>query len=123
MSKKTRHLSGLPATVNLVRPNHLPSHKRVKTLVIGLWLGALGAGCFILWTIIPTLAAPGLSVQLANQQCPQVKLMTPVQHFGMWNALVERSTFDKFREHAVEWLSGAVRVRFVLHSSLVLKRT
>ena len=56
MSKKTQHFSGRPATINLVRPNHPPSHRHVKTLVIGLFLSALGAGCFVLQTIIPTVA-------------------------------------------------------------------
>ncbi|KAF9786344.1 carboxypeptidase S [Thelephora terrestris] len=108
MSEKQKGLLSMFDPVKLDRP---PSRKRVKTLVIGLCLGAVGAAGFALRSIIPTFAVQESSVHVANELCPQARSMTPVKHSAIWNTLVERSASEEFKERAVEWLSGAVKIR------------
>ncbi|KAF9646522.1 carboxypeptidase S, partial [Thelephora ganbajun] len=44
--------------------------------------------------------------------CPQAKPITPTEHSAIWESLLEKSTTDgEYRARAIEWLSGAVRVR------------
>lgn len=111
MSGKKSDLAVLPSSVKLTKFNRPPANKRAKTLVIGLCLGALGAGGFILRTILPTLPFTESPVRVANGVCPQAKPITPVKHSAIWESLVERSTSDEFKERAIEWLGGAVRIR------------
>jgi len=110
MSEKKQILIGLPTSVELVRPSR---YKRTKVLVVGLCLGALGAGGFILRTIGPTLAAPKSLVQVATAKCPQTKPVTPIKHSAIWESIVEKSATDEHRARTIEWLSGAVRIRYV----------
>ena len=123
MSEKKQKFSGLPSTVDPIELDRPPGRKRVTTLVIGLCLGALGAGGFVLRSILPTSPAPESYVQVASELCPQAKSTTPVKHSAIWNTLVERSASEEFKERAVEWLGGAVRIRYVLDSSLMLEWT
>ncbi|KAF9786338.1 carboxypeptidase S [Thelephora terrestris] len=111
MSEKRKSLSGLPLMLDPAKLDRSPSRKRVKPLVIGLCLGALGEAGFALRFIIPTSTAQESSVHVANERCPQARSMTPVKHSAIWNTLVERSASEEFKERAVEWLSGAVKIR------------
>jgi hypothetical protein len=120
MSEKKEDFAGLPTSVELTRLDRSPRCKRTKALVVGLCLGVLGAGGFVLRTIAPKLAAPELSVQTATALCPQAKPITPVKHSAIWDRLTERSATDEHKARAIEWLSGAVRVRYVQRSSLAL---
>lgn len=113
MSEKKQDFTGLPTAVELVGPNRSPRCKRTKTFAIGLCLGVLGMGGFVLRTIIPKLATPESFVRAENALCPQAKPMTPVKHSAIWDGLMERSTTDGHKARAIEWLSGAVRVRYV----------
>ena len=114
MSEKKQH-SGLPSSVQLARPHPPFSYKRTKALVIGLCLSALGGGAFVLRTLV-VQESPG---HVANRLCPQAKPITPVKHSAIWDTLVKRSTSDEYKEHAIEWLSGAVRVRYASYPSIV----
>ena len=107
MSEKKQDFTGLPSSVELIGHHPPFSHKRTKVLVIGLCLGALGVGGFV----FQTLAVHDPSVHVSNQLCPQVKPVTPVKHSAIWDILVKRSASDKYKEHTIEWLSGAVRIR------------
>ena len=121
MSEKIRDLSGLPTSVGkVVRQDRSPRCKRARTLVAGLCFAALGIGGFVLQTTTPKIAAPELSVNIGDGLCPQAKPVTPVKHSAIWEGLVENSTTEEYKAHAIEWLSGAVRVRYVSRSSLVL---
>jgi len=120
MSEKKPDFAGLPTSVELAKFDQPPRCKRTKALVIGLCLGALGTGGFVLRNIAPTPATPGLSVQVANALCPQAKPITPIKHSAIWDDLMGKSATDEHKARAIEWLSGAVRVQYVLRSSLVL---
>lgn len=120
MSEKKQDLAGLPTSVALVRHDRPSRYKRTRALVIGLCLGALGTGAFVLRTIAPTLAVPELSVQVTSTLCPQVKPITPLKHSSIWKSLLEKSATDEYKAHAIELLSGAVRIRYLCCSSLVL---
>ena len=108
MSEKKQDFAGLPSSVELIRHHPPFSHKRTKVLVIGLCLGALGVGGFF----FRTLAFRDPSVHVSNQLCPQAKPVAPVKHSAIWDTLVKRSASDQYKEHAIEWLSGAVRIRY-----------
>jgi len=124
MSEKKRDFSRLPTSVEQgVRHDRSPRYQRTRTLVVGLCLCALGMGSFVLRTVTPELAAPELSVNVREGLCPQVKPMTPVKHSAIWDKLVEKSATEEYKARAIEWLSGAVRIRYVLRSSLLSKLT
>jgi len=112
-----RDFAGLPMGVEHVRLDRPPRYKRKMVIVIGL---CLGAGAFISRTISPTFAALELSAQVANTLCPQAKPITPIKHSAIWDSLVGKSATDEPKARAIEWLSGAVRVPYVLCSSLAL---
>ena len=116
MSEKEQGFAGLPTAVEFARLNRSPRCKRTKALVVGLCLGALGMGGFVLQTIAPKFATTEPSVQVENALCPQAKPMTPIKHSEIWNTLVEKSTTDEHKAQAIEWLSGAVRIPCVCSS-------
>ena len=111
----------LPSGVDLANLDRPSRYKRVKALVVGLFLGVLGVGGLALHTIIPTLAFSNPPAQVTNSLCPQAKPITPVKHSAVWNTLVDGSASDNHRDRAIEWLSGAVRVKYVFHPSCVLQ--
>ena len=112
MSEKGFASLARPPSVELSKFNRR-HYIRTKSLVIGLSLGALGAGSLVLRTAFPALLAPWSSAQVANGLCPQAKPITPVKHSAVWDSLVEMSASDKYKERTVEWLSGAVKIRYV----------
>jgi hypothetical protein len=120
MSEKKQGFAGLPTSVELVSLNRPSGCKRTKTLIIGLCLGALGAGGFALRMVASKLAVPVLPVQVATALCPQAKPVAPVKHSAIWDRLTERSATDEHKEHAIKWLVGAVRIQYVLSSFLAL---
>jgi len=120
MSEKKQDFVGLPTNVELIGSDRSQRCKRTRGLVVGLCLGALGMGGFVLRTIAPKFAAPEPSVYVGNALCPQAKPMTPIKHSAIWDTLVGKPATEEYKTRAIEWLSGAVRVRFVLSSSLVL---
>ena len=123
MSEKKPDLSGLPTSLEQgLRHDRSPRCKRMRTLLVGLCLCALGMGGFVLRTVAPELAAPELSANVRDRLCPQAKPMTPAKHSAIWDKLVEKSATEEYKARAIEWLSGAVRVRYVLYPSLALNR-
>ena len=112
MSEKKQGLAGLPTTVKPVGPARSHRCKRTKALVVGLCLGALGMGGFVLRTVLPKLATPEPPAQVGQALCPQVKPMIPIKNLAIWDRLVEESTTDEHKARVIEWLSGAVRVRY-----------
>lgn len=121
MSEKKPDFSGLPTSVEQRFGHHQsPRCKRMRTLVVGLCLCALGIGGFVLRTVTPELPAPELSTNVGGGLCPQVKPMTPAKHSAIWDELVEKSATEEYKARAIEWLSGAVGIRCVLCSSLAL---
>ena len=121
MSDKKQDFAGLPTAVEPTGPNRSPRCKCTKAVVVGLCLGVLGMGGFILRTIVPKLATLEPPAQVENALCPQAKPMTPIKHSEIWNTLAEKSTTNEHKARAIEWLSGAVRIPYVCSStSLVL---
>jgi len=120
MSEKKQYFTGLPTSAELAGLDRPPRCKRTKALAIGLCLGVLGTGGFLSRTNSPTLPALELSAQVANTLCPQAKPITPIKHSAIWDSLVGKSATDEHEARAIEWLSGAVRVPYVLCSSLAL---
>ena len=106
---------GLPSGFELVRPHPPFSYKHTKALIFGLCLGALAAGVFFL----QTLTVQESSAQVVNELCPQVKPIIPVEHFAIWDSLVERGASDEYKKRTIERLSGAVRIRYASCLSLV----
>ena len=47
--------------------------------------------------------------------------MSPIRHSAIWDTLVAKSTTDEHRARAIEWLSGAVRIRYVFIDMLVVE--
>lgn len=116
MSEK-QDSAGLPSSFKPIRSHPPFNYKHTKALVIGLCLGALGVGGFFL-RIFDVQEA---SVQVANELCPQVKPIIPVEHVAIWDALVNRSASDEYKVRTIERLSGAVRIRYALCPSLALR--
>jgi len=115
MSEKKRDFSHFPTSVEQgLGRDRSPRYKRMRALVVGLCLSALGVGGFVLQTVVPEFTAPELSVNVRDGLCPQVKPMTPTKHSEIWDKLVEKSTTEEYKTRAIEWLSGAVRIRCVL---------
>jgi len=110
MSKK-QDFAGLPTSVEAVRLERPSRSKRTKALVIGLCLGVLGTGGFVLQTGAPAFA---VSKPSATALCPQPKPIAPIKHSAIWEGLVEKSTTAEYKTRAIEWLSGAVRIQYVL---------
>ena len=109
MSKK-QDFAGLPTSAEVVGLNKPSRSKRAKAFVIGLCLGVLGTGGFVLQTGTPTFA---VSKPSATALCPQSKPIVPIKHSAIWEGLVKESTTDEYKTRAIEWLSGAVRVQYV----------
>jgi len=42
--------------------------------------------------------------------CPQVNAVTPQKNADLWNTLNDRISTPEFKESAINWLGGAVRV-------------
>ena len=118
MPEKKQNLAGLPTTIEVSKLDRPCGHKRTKALVIGLCLGVLAAAGFVLRTATPTFTVLEPSVQAASALCPQAKPITPTKHSAIWESLIEKSATDEHKTRAIEWLSGAVRNRYVLWSSL-----
>ena len=104
----------LPSSTELVATHPPVGYKRTKAFIIGLCLGVLGMGGFVLRALAfgksPVLVADGL--------CPQAKPITPVKHSAIWDTLVKRPASDEQKKRTIEWLSGAVRIRYASHRSL-----
>ena len=120
MPEKKQNLAGLPTTVQVSKLDRPCGRKRTKALVIGLCLGALAVGGFVLRTAAPSFALLEPSVEAASALCPQVKPITPIKHSAIWESLVEKSATDEHKTRVIERLSGAVRIRYVSWSSSVL---
>ena len=120
MSEKKQNFTSLPTTVQVSNLDRPRGRKRAKALVFGLCLSALAAGGFVLRTATPTFTVLEPSVQAASTLCPQVKPITPIKHSAIWESLIEKSATDTHKARVIEWLSGAVRIRYVLCSSLAL---
>ena len=116
MSDKKQDFSDLPMSVELGSPSR---SKRTKALAIGLCLGLLGTGGFVLQSI-----APGFAVSKPHPTalCPQVNPIIPTKHSAIWKSFVERTTTDEYKAHAIEWLGGAVRVPCVCYPSFAWNR-
>lgn len=108
MPEKKLDRAGLPTSVGLVGPRPLFSYNRTRALVIGLCIGALGLGSFVLQTLV----VQELPAHVANGLCPQAKPVAPIKNSAIWDALAKRSTSDEYKERAIEWLSGAVRIPY-----------
>ena len=119
MFEKNQDFADLPANIELAVPHRLSKSKRTTAFTIGLYLGALGAGAFVLRTIVPTLGFPNPFAEVATATlCPQAKAVTPIKHSGIWESLLEKSATDEYQTRVIEWLGGAVRIPYVYHSSM-----
>jgi len=109
MSDKKQDFTGLPTSVEPIKLGSPSRSKRIKALVVGLCLGLLGTGGFVLQSI-----APGFAVSKPHPTalCPQVNPIAPAKHPAIWESLVERFTTDEYKTRAIEWLGGAVRVPY-----------
>ena len=119
MSDKKQDFSDLPTGVEPVKLGSPSRSKRTKALAIGLCLGLLGTGGFVLRSIAPGFAA---SKPHPTTLCPQVKPITPTKRSAIWESFVERSTTDEYKTRAIEWLGGAVRVPYVCYPSFAWNR-
>jgi len=117
MSDKKQDFAGLPTSVEHVKLDS-PS-RRTKALAIGLCLGLVGTGGFVLRSIAPGFAA---SKPHPTALCPQVKPITPTKHSAIWESFVEKSTTDDYKTRAIEWLGGAVRIPYACFLSLAWNR-
>ena len=119
MSDKKQDFAGLPTSVEPVKLGSPSRSKRIKALVVGLCLGLLGTGGFVLQSI-----APGFAVSKPHPTalCPQVNPIAPAKHPAIWESLVERSTTDEYKTRAIEWLGGAVRVPYACFLFLARNR-
>ena len=120
MSEKKQNFTGLPTTVQVSNLDRPRGRKRAKALMFGLCLSALAAGGFVLRTAAPSFIVLEPSVQATSALCPQVKPITPIKHSAIWESLIEKSATDEHKARTIEWLSGAVRIRYALWSSLAL---
>ena len=116
-SEKMRDFKAhLPSSADHTRFDQSARRRRVKTLLFGLCLVVLGAGTFVLRTAVPTLVALRPSVEAMNGLCPQAKPIKPIKHSAIWDTLVDRSASEEYREHAIDLLSEAVKIRYVFRS-------
>ena len=119
MSEKNQDFAGLPANIELAVPHRPSKPKRTRVFIIGLCLGALGAGGFVLRTIAPTVGFPNPFAEVGTARlCPQAKAVTPIKHSGIWESLLEKSATDEYQARVIEWLGGAVRIPYVHRSSM-----
>jgi len=116
-SDKKQNFAGLPTSVEPVQLGSPSRSKRTKALAIGLCLGLLGTGGFVLRSIAPKFAGSEPHHDPAAL-CPQVKPITPTKHSAIWESFVEKTTTDEYKTRAVEWLGGAVRVPYACYPSL-----
>jgi len=121
MSDKKQDFTGLPTSVKHVELGSPSRCKRTKALAIGLCLGLLGTGGFVLRTIAPKFAVSKPHHDPAAL-CPQVKPITPTKHSAIWESFVEKTTTDEYKTRAIEWLGGAVRVPYVCYPSFAWNR-
>ena len=93
--------------------------KRAGAFIIGLYLGVLGTGGFVLWTIAPTLGLPNPSADAAPARlCPQAKVATSTEDSEIWESLLENSATDEHQTRVVGWLGEAVKIPYVYCSSI-----
>ena len=119
MSEKNQDLAGPPASIEFAVPYRPSKSKRTRAFIIGLCLGALGTGGFVLRTIAPTFGFPNPFAEVATERlCPQAKVVTPRKYSEIWENLLEKSATDEYQTRVIEWLSGAVRIPYVYHSPM-----
>ena len=71
-------------------------------------LVTLGIVVNSLWQAHRLWSAP--VVPAASPVCPQAGVLLPVQHSELWRTVNDQIGTPGFRDLAVNWLSGAVRV-------------
>ena len=121
MSDKKQDFSGLPTSAKHVELGSPSGYKRTRALAIGLCLGLLGTGGFVLRTVAPKFAV-SKSHHDPAALCPQVKPITPTKHSAIWESFTEKTTTDEYKTRAIEWLCGAVRIPYVCYPSSAWNR-
>ena len=88
----------------------------MKVLALSLLIAALWIWSFCPHLLPPRLRGPTHTTpsQLASSElCPQFTATTPKQHVLIWDNLLREAVTEEYKEKAVKWLSGAIRIMYV----------
>lgn len=92
----------LPTIQSSPRPTRFENVKRshpVLFIVLGIYcLFRLRYGD---WFVSDNASAP---------TCPQVDALTPQKNSDLWNELNDKISTSSFKQSAIDWLGGAVRI-------------
>lgn len=53
----------------------------------------------------------------SGELCAQAEVLTPQMHADLWDSLGDTIQSDQFKTRAINWLSGAVQIPYVLFSA------
>ena len=94
-------------------PNPVPKSQRQKSKRI--WIGVV-IFCFIVFRVTTYLHfwhATDKAFGTPSNNCPQANVLTPEENGKIWTELNEKIGSAAFKQIAIDWLAGAVRIPWV----------
>lgn len=105
----------LPSTTPVLvpRPQTSPKPSINKTAILVFFIWAAVVWRHLLWNAIWLLDIRAGSNWAGQDFCPQADVLTPQKNNKLWESLGATIGTAEFKERAIDWLGGAVRVPWV----------
>lgn len=108
----------LPSTALPGHPAHSPARAEKKS-----WLSKKLYIILGLYCALHLLSHFSFGLKLGNvsstSRCPQADVVTPEKNSNLWDQLNEKIGGANFKQDAINWLSGAVRIPYVRFLSML----